>query len=158
MKLKKLLNNIRPYVYPYRWIIAITLVLALIGSLIGQVNALVVKYTVDSVNTLVENNEGIKAGLPILGFILVAFLGKEIISIAIKLGQQYCGEKLRVFLSKDLSQAAIEKVLTYQLSFFTKEDNASGKLQTRLDRGVESLTRLVQIFSLISYPYLLLLS
>src|SRR5690606_5517766 len=40
----------------------------------------------------------------------------------------------------------IEKILTYRLSFFTSNNNESGKLQTRIDRGIESLTRLVQNF------------
>lgn len=146
MKLKQLFKNIRPFVYPYRWTIFITLILAAISSLVGQVNALVVKHTVDSVNNLVIDNQGLRAGIPILIFVVVAFLGKEIINVSIQLGQQYYGEKLRVFLSKDLSQAAIKKLLTYRLAFFTSDQNGSGKLQTRIDRGVESLTRLVQIF------------
>ncbi len=146
MQLNKLLKNIHPFVYPYRWIIVVTLFLTAISSFVGQVNALVVKYTVDSVNGLVVNHQGIKEGIPILTFVLIAFLGKEVLNVSIQLAQQFYGEKLRVYLSKDLSQAAIEKILTYRLAFFTASSNGSGKLQTRIDRGVESLTRLVQIF------------
>src|SRR5690625_4255215 len=32
------------------------------------------------------------------------------------------------------------------MAFYTSNDNESGKLQTRIDRGIESLTRLVQNF------------
>lgn len=146
MQLIKLFKNIRPFVYPYRWIITITLILAAISSFVGQINALVVKHTVDSVSTLIDNQSGVQEGIPILTFVVVAFLLKEILNVSIQLGQQFYGEKLRVYLSKDLSQAAIERVLTYRLSFFSTTSNGSGKLQTRIDRGVESLTRLVQIF------------
>ncbi|PWF32624.1 ABC transporter, partial [Yersinia pestis] len=39
-----------------------------------------------------------------------------------------------------------EKFLKYRLEFFNQENNQAGKLQTRIDRGIGSLTRLVQIF------------
>lgn len=146
MSIKQLTRNIYPFVYPYRWIIIITLCLAAIGSFVGQVNALVVKYTVDSVNNLVVNHQEIKDGFSILIFVIVAFVGKEIASLVIQLGQQLFGEKLRIALLKDLSQSVIEKMLTYRLSFFTKEANGAGKLQTRINKGAESLTRLVEIF------------
>ena len=69
MQLKQLLKNIRPFVYPYRWIIIITLVLTGISSFVRQINALIVKYTVDSVNDLVVNHQGVKEGILILTFI-----------------------------------------------------------------------------------------
>ncbi len=49
-------------------------------------------------------------------------------------------------VSQDVAQAIIEKFLTYRLSFFTQDDNQAGKLQTRIDRGIGSITRLIQIF------------
>lgn len=45
-----------------------------------------------------------------------------------------------------LSQTAISKILSYELGFFSDEGNQTGKLQTRIDRGVESLMKLVQNF------------
>lgn len=45
-----------------------------------------------------------------------------------------------------MTEAIIEKILTYRLSFFALNDNESGRLQTRIDREIESLTRLVQNF------------
>src|SRR5690606_20170084 len=48
--------------------------------------------------------------------------------------------------SQDLAQGIIEKFLKYRLEFFNQENNQAGKLQTRIDRGIGSLTRLVQIF------------
>ena len=47
-----LLRNILPYVLPYRWLVAVTLVLTLIGSLMAQVNAVVLDRAVDSINAL----------------------------------------------------------------------------------------------------------
>src|SRR5690606_7854791 len=79
-------------------------------------------------------------------FIAVVLLIKEVVNVFVQFGQKFYGEKLRIYVSKDLAQAIIEKILTYRLSFYTATDNESGKLQTRIDRGIESLTRLVQNF------------
>ena len=53
---------------------------------------------------------------------------------------------MRIYVSKDLAQAVIEKVLTFRVAFFSMSDNETGKLQTRIDQGVSSLSRTVQNF------------
>jgi len=146
MTLSQLFKNIRPYVYPYKWLVILTLILTFIGSLTAQVNAWVLRYTVDEINGLVEAHKGLQEGLTILITISVILLGKEILNAFIQFGQKFYGEKLRIYISKDLAQSVIEKILTYKLAFYTSGGNQPGKLQTRIDRGVESLTRLVQNF------------
>ena len=146
MNLWNLLQKLRPFVRPYRWLVIATLLLTLIGSLTAQVNALVLKYTVDHINQLVEAGLGLAAGWHILVTITVILLSKEIINAFIQFGQKSFGEKLRIFISQDLSQGIIEKFITYRLAFFNADNNQAGKLQTRIDRGIGSLTRLVQIF------------
>ena len=54
MNLINLFKKIRPYVYPYRWLVIITLILTLIGSLMAQVNAVVLDRTIDAINALVN--------------------------------------------------------------------------------------------------------
>lgn len=54
MNLLELFRKIRPYVYPYRWLVIITLILTLIGSLMAQVNAIVLDRTVDAINALIN--------------------------------------------------------------------------------------------------------
>lgn len=144
MTLIELFRNIRPYVRPYRWLVVVTLILTLVGALTAQVNAWVLLYAVDSINVLVEKGSGLKAGLGILMTISVILIGKEVINVLIQFGQKFYGEKLRIYISRDLAQTVIERVLTYRMAFFSGEDNQPGKLQTRVDKGVESLTRLVQ--------------
>ncbi len=46
MNLLGLFRNIRPFVKPYRLLVAITLILTLVGSLMQQVNAIVLDRTV----------------------------------------------------------------------------------------------------------------
>ena len=140
-------KRIRPYVYPYRWLVFLTLVLTLIGSLTAQVNAIVLDRTVDAINSLV-NPAGFawSKAAHILTVITIVLLGKEILSAGITYAQNYYGEKMRINVSKDLSQAVIDRMLTYRMAFFSRNDNATGKLQTRIDQGVSSLSSTVQNF------------
>src|SRR5699024_3283626 len=78
--------------------------------------------------------------------ITVVLLGKEILYAGIQFGQKLFGEKLRILISRDLSQTVVERILTYRMAFFTSSENESGKLQTRIDWGVSGLTRMIQNF------------
>lgn len=146
MSLTQLFKNIIPYVKPYSGLVFLTLLLTLVGSFAAQVNAWVLRYTVDQISVLLEQHKGLQEGLSILIFISVILVTKEIINSFIQFGQKFYGEKLRIYVSRDLAQTVIEKILTYKLAFFTSGGNQPGKLQTRIDRGVESITRLVQNF------------
>ncbi len=141
-----LFQQLRPFVRPYRLLVIATLILTLIGALTAQVNALTLQYAVDRINALVEAGKGLNEGWMILATISAILLGKEILNALVQFGQKYYGEKLRIYVSQDLAQGIIEKFLTYRLTFFNQEKNQAGKLQTRIDRGIGSLTRLVQIF------------
>ena len=147
MNLFQLFKNVSPFVKPYKWLVFITLVLTLIGSLMAQVNAIVLDWTVDQVNGLVTAGEQWgQAAAHIVIMISVVLLGKEIISALITFAQNYYGERMRIFVSRDLAQSVIEKVLTFRMAFFNTGDNATGKLQARIDQGVSSLSRTVQNF------------
>lgn len=146
MNLRQLFNNLWPYVKPYKWLVFLALVLTLFGSLTAQVNAWVLRYTVDSISSLAEQHKGLVDGINILITITIILLSKEIINSLIQFGQKFYGEKLRIFISRDLAQSVIEKILTYKMAFFSTGGNQPGKLQIRIDRGVESITRLVQNF------------
>lgn len=146
MNLIKLFRNIRPYVRPYRWLVLATLVLTLIGSLMAQVNAIVLDRTVDAINALIGTDFTWSQAARILTVISAVLLGKELLSVLITFAQSYYGERMRIFVSRDLSQSVIEKVLTFRMAYFNTEENATGKLQARIDQGVSSLSRTVQNF------------
>ena len=147
MNIINLFRKISPFVKPYRWLVIITLILTLIGSLMAQVNAIVLDRTVDAINGLVG-----KAGFSwakaarILTIISIVLLGKEVLSALITYAQNFFGERMRIFVSKDMSQAVIDKMLTFRMAFFSRSENATGQLQTRIDQGVSSLSRTVQNF------------
>ncbi|OIJ39247.1 MULTISPECIES: ABC transporter ATP-binding protein [Acinetobacter] len=146
MDLWQLFHKLRPFVRPYRLLVIATLILTLIGSFTAQVNAITLQYAVDSINKLLGAGEGLNEGWHILITISAILLVKEVINAFVQFGQKFYGEKLRIFVSQDLAQGIIEKFLTYRLAFFNQDNNQAGKLQTRIDRGIGSLTRLVQIF------------
>ena len=146
MNLINLFKNIRPFVRPYRWLVIITLVLTLIGSLMAQVNAIVLDRTVDAINALIGTDFTWGQAARILTIISIVLLGKELLSVLITFAQNYYGERMRIFVSRDLSQSVIEKVLTFKMAYFNTDENATGKLQARIDQGVSSLSRTVQNF------------
>ena len=146
MKISVLYKKISPFVRPYRKMVIATLLLTFLGSFAAQVNALILKYTVDSISNLMVAHEPLSKGFHLLGIISVVLLSKELIYSVLQFGQKFYGEKLRIFITRDISQAIVEKILSYRMEFYTSNENESGKLQTRIDLGISSLTRLVQNF------------
>lgn len=146
MSLIDLFQKLRRFVHPYRLLVLATLLLTLVGAFTAQVNAWILRYAVDSISTILNHGEGVSAGYTVLIVITCVLLGKEVINTVVQFGQKYYGERLRILVSQDLAQAMIEKILTYRITFYTDNDNEAGRLQTRIDRGIASLTRLVQIF------------
>ena len=147
MNLINLFRKIGPYVRPYRWLVVLTLTLTLIGSFIAQINAVVLDRTVDAINALINTDNMVwNKAVHILTVITIILLGKEILSAGITYAQHFFGEKMRINVSKDLSQAVIDKMLRYRMAFFSRTNNETGKLQTRIDQGVSSLSSTVQNF------------
>ena len=138
MNLWQLLTNIIPFVLPYRWLIAITLTLTLIGSLMAQVNAVVLDRAVDAINALIQQPGGFVWGeaVRILTIITIILLGKEVIGALVTFFQRYYGERMRILVSRDLSLRVVDRILSFRMAFFTSEGNETGKLQSRIDRGI----------------------
>ncbi|MBL0737103.1 ABC transporter ATP-binding protein [Flavobacterium sp. GN10] len=146
MQLSVLYKKILPFVKPYRKMVIATLLLTFLGSFAAQVNAVILKYTVDTINNLMVAHEPLSKGFHLLGIISVVLLTKELVNSVVQFGQKFYGEKLRIFITRDISQTIVEKILSYRMEFYTSDENESGKLQTRIDAGISSLTRLVQNF------------
>ena len=148
MTIWQLLRNILPFVLPYKWLIAVTLVLTLIGSLMAQVNAVVLDKAVDAINALVSQPGGVvwNEALRILTAITAVLLGKEVVGALVTFFQRYYGERMRILVSRDLSLQVVDRMLSFRLAFFTSEGNETGKLQSRIDRGIMSLSNTVNNF------------
>jgi len=146
MSIWQIFQRLHPYVKPYYKQIIFALFLTLLGAVTAQVNPWVLRYTVDTVQSILDKNWGINQGKELLLRISIILFIKEIVNTFIVFGQRYFGEKIRIRVSSDLAQEAVSRILTYNLSFYSDNDNQKGKLQTRIDRGVESLTKLIQNF------------
>ena len=146
MTISLLFKKLVPYIKPYKSLVVYTFLLTIVGSFAAQVNAFILKYTVDSISDLMVAKTPLREGLNIIFIISSVLLIKEIVYSVVQFGQKFYGEKLRILISRDFAQTIVEKILTYRMAFYTSSDNESGKLQTRIDLGVGSLTRLVQNF------------
>ncbi|MBR3411437.1 MAG: ABC transporter ATP-binding protein [Bacteroidales bacterium] len=143
-----LLKKLLPFVLPYRWLLILTLVLTFVGSLMAQVNAVVLDRAVDAINALLHVEGGFEWGeaARLLLIVSVVLLGKEVLAAVITFGQRIFGEKIRINVSRDLSLRVVDRILQFRMAFFSNEGNEPGKLQTRIDRGVMSLSNTVKNF------------
>ena len=148
MNIWGLLKNIMPFVLPYRWLIGLTLVLTLVGSLLAQVNAVVLDRAVDAINALLQLPGGFAWGdaVRILTIISAVLLGKEVVGALVTFFQRYYCERMRILVSRDLSLRVVERMLSFRMAFFTQEGNETGRLQSRIDRGIMSLSNTVNNF------------
>lgn len=144
MNIWQIFSKLVPFVRPYKVLIIISLLLTLVGAVAAQINPLVLRYTVDTIERLLKEGTHARESTSLLLFISSILFGKELLNIAVKYGQSMIGERLRINLSSNLLQHAIEKILSYKYEFFTDDENATGKLQTRIDRGAESITSFIQ--------------
>src|ERR671920_1357155 len=144
MSIWQIIPRLVPFIKPHRRWVALSLGLTLLGALAAQVNPLVLRYTVDTIERLLSEGRTASQGASLLLLISAVLLGKEIVNTGVRYGQNLFGEKIRVNVSSRLTQAAVERILTYRLAFYTDSDNQTGILQTRVERGAESLTKLVQ--------------
>ena len=143
-----LLRRLVPYVLPYRWLLVVTLALTFAGSLMAQVNAVVLDRAVDAINDLLHLDGGFQwsSAAEILVTISAILLGKEVLSAVITFGQRIFGEKIRINVSRDLSLSVVDRILQFRMAFFSQDGNEPGKLQTRIDRGIMSLSNTVKNF------------
>ncbi len=143
-----LLRRLLPFVLPYRYLLLVTLVLTFVGSLMAQVNAVVLDSAVDSINSLLHIDGGFQwsAAARILIIVSSILLGKELLSALITFGQRIFGEKIRINVSRDLSLRVVDRILQFRMAYFSQDGNEPGKLQTRIDRGIMSLSNTVKNF------------
>ncbi len=143
-----LLRRLLPFVLPYQWLLVATLALTFVGSLMAQVNAVVLDRAVDRINALLHLDGGFQWSVAarILITISIILLGKEVLAALITFGQRIFGEKIRINVSRDLSLRIVDRILQFRMAFFSADGNEPGKLQTRIDRGIMSLSNTVKNF------------
>jgi len=63
MTISQLLKKIVPFAKPYRRLIFYTLLLTVVGSFAAQINAFILRYTVDRINDLMVAKEPLSKGM-----------------------------------------------------------------------------------------------
>jgi ABC-type multidrug transport system fused ATPase/permease subunit len=103
---------------------------------------------VDAINALLQQPEGFQwsQAVKILTVITVILLGKEVIGALVTFFQRYYGERMRILVSRDMSLRVVDRILSFRMAFFTSEGNETGKLQSRIDRGIMSMSNTVNNF------------
>lgn len=155
MGIGTLLYNILRIVKPYRWLLVVTLVLTLVGSLLAQVNAIVLDRAVDAINVIDQQPTLMwPSALRVLIIVSVVLLGKELLAAVVNFFRRYYGERMRILVSRDLTLQVVHHMQTFRMAFFTTSGNEAGRLQSRIDKGVLSTSRAVNSFFVDILPLL----
>jgi ABC-type multidrug transport system fused ATPase/permease subunit len=155
MGIGTLLYYILRIVKPYRWLLVVTLVLTLLGSLLAQVNAIVLDRAVDAINVLDQQPTLMwPSALRVLIIVSAVLLGKELLAAVVNFFRRYYGERMRILVSRDLTLQVVHHMQTFRMAFFTTSGNESGRLQSRIDKGVLSTSRAVNSFFIDILPLL----
>ena len=155
MGIGTLLYHVLRIVRPYRWLLVVTLVLTLVGSLLAQVNAIVLDRAVDAINVIDQQPTLMwRSALRVLIIISVVLLGKELLAAVVNFFRRYYGERMRILVSRDLTLQVVHHMQTFRMAFFTTSGNEAGRLQSRIDKGVLSTSRAVNSFFVDILPLL----
>ena len=147
MGIAGLLSHILRIVKPYRWLVIVTLVLTLVGALLAQVNAIVLDHAVDAINVLDQQPSLEWASiLRVILIVSAILLGKELLAAVVNFFRRYYGERMRILVSRDLTLQVVDHMQSFRMAFFTSAGNESGRLQSRIDKGVTSTSRAVNSF------------
>lgn len=145
MSTLSLIKKLWPFVQKYRQSLVGAFVLTALGALLAQVTPLVMEYTVNTVqNILNQQNQTTEQITWIVGGLVLVLFAKEIINLLVQLGQKFLSDRLRFRLAADLHNYTIKRMVSYHLSFFALSQNQIGKLEKRIDKGIESLTKTVK--------------
>jgi ABC-type multidrug transport system fused ATPase/permease subunit len=139
-----ILRRLAPFAKPYTWLIVLSLLLTVIGAGLAQVTPIMMQLLVNHVTSLVTAHASLSVGWPILVLVSLSLLFKEVFALCINIGDNYIGERLKVQIGAKLSDAAFNHLLSLDMAFFDKQDNEVGRITKRVDRGVESLSKVIK--------------
>lgn len=144
LSFREILIRLLPFAKPYAKYIYFSLFLTVVSAFAAQVDPFVLQYLVNQVAALTEAGATISQGLPVLLFSAVILLGKSLLVLLTDFGLGYLGESLKVKIGANLSDTAYNHSLSLGMSFFDAEENATGRLIRRIDRGVEGLSKVIK--------------
>jgi len=75
MNIWQIIGRLVPFVRPYKRLVVFSLLLTLIGAFVAQVNPLVLRYTVDTIQTLLNEGRHAEDSWSLLLFISAILFG-----------------------------------------------------------------------------------
>jgi ABC-type multidrug transport system fused ATPase/permease subunit len=139
-----ILKKLFPFIRKYKTSLIMALVLTTVGALLSQVTPLVMEYSVNTVQEMLDSPVDKQRILTIVGTLVAILLGKEVLSLLVALGQKFLSDRIRFRMAGDLYDYTINRITSYHLTFFALSQNQTGKLEKRIDKGIESLTKTVK--------------
>ncbi|MBC7841109.1 MAG: ABC transporter ATP-binding protein [Gemmatimonadaceae bacterium] len=139
-----LIRKLWPFIRKYQRSLALALVLTMIGAVLAQVTPLVMEYSVNTVQGLLDKPVDRRQIIRIVGTLVAVLLGKEILSLGLTLWRSFLSDGIRFRLSGDLYNYTIGRIVSYHLTFFALSQNQTGKLEKRIDKGIESITKTIK--------------
>ncbi|MEP7384322.1 MAG: ABC transporter ATP-binding protein [Gemmatimonadota bacterium] len=137
-------RKLYPFIKKYNGTLAFTLILTTLGALLAQVTPLVMEYSVNAVQGMLDEPVPQRRVLTIVGALVAIMLGKEVLSMGLQLWQKYLSDRIRFRMAGDLYDYTIQRIVAYHLSFFALPQNQTGKLEKRIDKGIESIAKTVK--------------
>ena len=122
----------------------LALFLTTVGALLAQVTPLVMEYSVNAVQKLLARPIDKTEVTWVVGSLVAILLTKELLSLLVQLGQKFLSDRIRFRMAADLYDYTIQRIVSYHLSFFALDQNQIGKLEKRIDKGIDSLTKTVK--------------
>ncbi|GAB4037095.1 ABC transporter ATP-binding protein [Spirosoma gilvum] len=139
-----LIQKLWPFIRSYRGSLVLALLLTTVGALLAQVTPLVMEYTVNTVQGLLKRSIDKGEVTWVVGTLVAILLTKELLSLLVQLGQKFLSDRIRFRMAADLYDYTIRRIVSYHLSFFALNQNQTGKLEKRIDKGIENLTKTVK--------------
>ena len=139
-----LIRKLWPFIRKYRGSLALALWLTLICGLLSLVTPLVMERSVNTVRQLQTLPLGDRQIWQRVGWLAALLLGSELLSLLLQLWQKYLSDGLRFRLAGDLYDYTIHRIVSYHLTFFALSQNQTGKLEKRIDKGIESITKTIK--------------
>lgn len=116
-------KKLYPFILNYRGSLILALLLTTIGALLSQVTPLVMEYSVNTVQDMIDKPVDRQRILVIVGTLVAILLGKEILSLLVTLGQKFLSDRIRFRMAGDLYDYTIQRITSYHLSFFALSQN-----------------------------------
>lgn len=139
MNIRQIIRRLALFVKPYKSLVVFPIFHTLVGTLAAQVNPIVLRYNVDTIQQLLNEGGAAAESASLLLFITAVLFGKELVNISVRYGQIMLGERLRMFFFAAKPRSINRKILFTLFPWHSYgELNQSGKNPASREESVSS--------------------